>query len=144
MQITKEKLEQYAEDLKDYLLEIHYSEHRTYDNSDDDRVEDSESHWDGIRYCEIDPLKNAEHLVIKDDAVAGVVFFIRNNSQKVKRHVFLFDGSCQQRITMGYSASHSSSWTYITKIRLVKRGENGAPEQGRDVNFEQSEMYPSF
>ncbi len=142
--VTEEQLKLYAEQLADSLLKIEYTRTHSYDNSDDDRVSDSDSSWDGVRYCEIEPMKNSRHLVVRGNSVIGIVFFIRTNSRKIDRYVFLFDGSVQEEIAMGYSASHSSDWTYINSVYLVKRGLDGAPEEGSSVNFEQSEMYPSF
>ncbi len=142
--ITLEKLNAYAEQLKDYLLKIDYTKTSSYDNSDDDRASCSESKWSGVKYCEINPLSNSEHLIVQNDTVIGVVFFIRNNNGNTYTRVFLFDGSIQQTICMGYSASHSSSWTYIDQVRLVKRGENDTPLEGNSINFRQSEMYPSL
>ncbi len=142
VKVTREQLEKYAEQLKDYLLKIDYTRTRSYDSSDDDRVEDSSSRWNGVKYCEINPLENSRHLVVQGDTVIGVMFVVRDD-EEIPRF-FLFDGSVQQSMTMGYSASHSSEWTYVNSVTLVKRGEGGVPEKGNSVNFSQSKMYPSI
>ena len=49
--------------------------------------------------------------------------------------IFFFDGRQYQSLTLGYSASHSSCYSNIYKITLVKKGENGAPEEGGYINF---------
>ncbi len=142
-QITQAQLESYAEQLKDYLLKIDYTRTRSYDNSDDDRVTDSFSKWDGVKYCEIEPLNNSKHLVVDGDTVVGVMFEVRDSNCE-KTHVFLFNGEVQESMSLGYSASHSSDWTYVNTVTLVKRGENGAPQEGYSLRFCQSKMYPSI
>ena len=47
-------------------------------------------------------------------------------------------------MTLGYSASHSSNYVTVTKVELVKKGENGAPLEGAYINFEPSEMSTSI
>ncbi len=142
--VSQEQLNNYAQQLKDYLIKIDVTYTRSYDNSDDDRVTDSFSEWRAVRYCEIQPLENSKHLLVKDDKVVGVVFHVRNNRGDVETQSFLFDGSIQEKFSMGYSASHSSSWTSVDKVTLVKRGQDGAPTEGGNVDFSQSHMYPSI
>ncbi len=143
-QITQEQLAVYAEQLKDYLLKVECTKSRSYDNSDDDRVVSSDYSWGTVKYCEIDPLKNSKHLIVEGDTVVGVMFFVRDNRQDIEKYAFTFDGRVQETIRMGYSASHSSEWTYLEKVSLVKRGEDGAPNEGYSIDFSQSKMYPSI
>ena len=45
---------------------------------------------------------------------------------------------------LGYSVSHSSHFEYVDRVLLVKRGQNGVPEEAREARFNQNEMYPSL
>ncbi len=144
IQVSKEQLERYEEQLKDYLLAVYCSNTASYDNSDDDRASCSERSWGTVRHYEIEPKENSKYLIVDGDKVIGVKFVIKDGSYDKYTYKFLFDESIQSTFRMGYSASHSSSWTYINRVLLTKRGENGAPNKGGIVRFEQTRMYPSF
>ena len=141
--ISAEKFEALIADLKDCLLYIQGEETRSYDNSDDDRVESSSRSWSFGHYFEIEPWKNSKHLLRIDVKLRGVVFHI-SSGRDVSYYAFLFDNSIKRTLSMGYSASHSSEYTYVEQVSLVKRGQNGAPETGSYLRYEQNEMYPSF
>ncbi len=143
VEVTQQQLDNYAQQLADYLLKIDVTYTRSYDSSDDDRVTDSFRKWSAVRYCEISPLKNSKHLAVVDDKVVGIVFEVKED-RGTSTHLFLFDGSIKETFSMGYSASHSSSYTYIDNVTLVKRGQDGAPMEGSNIYFSQSRMYPSI
>ena len=130
--------------LDGYLLKIEKEEIRSYDNSDDDRVEPSSSQNESVSYYAIDVENNTESLLRVDGEIKGVIFRVRDNNKEEYLHAFMFDGSVQQSMRLGYSASHSSCFTIVKKVTLVKKGENGAPNSANFVKFNQSEMYPSI
>ncbi len=141
--ISKEELDAICEELRDYLLFIEGVEESSYDDSDDDRAG---TYWDRIpfaRYYEIVPEKNSDALLRIDGKIVGFVFTVEDG-REVDKYPFLFDGSIEHYIIMGYSASHSSDYTYIKKAKLVKRGIDGTPEEARRLNFSQSKRYPQF
>jgi hypothetical protein len=47
-------------------------------------------------------------------------------------------------MSQGYSASHSSNYTYLERVSLVPAGKDNAPETAYSTRFDQSEMYPTF
>ena len=144
--VSEYDLDELAKYLEGYLLKIECSRRTTYDNSDDDRVEDSDDSYDFVRYSEIDPKKDHEALLYYDNEFKGVVFTIESKDKRdeYSYHAFFFDGSVQSSFSMGYSASHSSDYTYVKRVTLVKKGVDGAPESAGNAKFEQHEMYPSF
>lgn len=143
--ISCDEFDKIAEYLDGYLLKIEYVETSTYDNSDDDRVEDSSSRYEGVAYRDIDARNNSEALLRVDGEIKGVVFRIElKYGREVDCHAFFFDGSVQQRMSLGYSASHSSSYTYFNRITLVPKGVDGAPESAGKIRFNQHELYPSI
>ncbi len=130
--------------LDGYLMKIEYENEHSYDNSDDERCEDSHSCYDSVTYRELDAKKNTKALLRLDGEIKGVVFRVRPNSNaEPDMRAFLFDGSYGS-MTLGYSASHSSSYIRVNRITLVKRGEDGAPEKGGYINFEPSSISTSI
>ena len=143
--ISEQELNEIDKNLSEYLLKIECTESRSYDNSDDDRVESSSSSYDFVRYGEINAKENSKSLLFMDNQLKGVVFYITPKSgYEIERNAFYFDGSVQHRMMLGYSASHSSSYTYVNKVTLVKKSVNGVPSSGINTRFNQHEMYPSF
>ncbi len=143
--ISKNQLQKAVEKLDGYLLKVSYDSESSYDNSDDDRVEDSSSSYSSYSYKELNPLKNTKSLLRINNEIVGVVFRARPNSNKEPRLCpFLFDNSIKRSMTLGYSASHSSNYVTVTKVELVKKGENGAPLEGAYINFEPSEISTSI
>lgn len=142
--ISKEEFLKLTEEFKDYLLYVEGTKTSSYDNSDDERAECSSHDTPFGRFYELSPMENSEHLLRIDGKIKGVVFFIKSGSDKFEYRPFLFDNSIKNTARLGYSASHSSSFTYIEKVSLVKKGENGVPETAKTINFIQSEMYPSI
>jgi hypothetical protein len=125
-------------DMDGYLLKIEGEHTRSYDNSDDERAGSSSSSTPFVSYRELDPYKNSEGLLYIKGKICGVVFRIKSGRDETI-HTFTFSGSTAQTVRLGYSASHSSSYTYIERVSLVKRGEDGAPEEGRPISFSVSE-----
>ncbi len=131
-------LEPFARHLEGYLMRIEGKDSYSYDNSDDDRASDYSSSSSFVRYHEIEALKNTEAMLWIDGKIAGVVYRIKDG-RNTRERAFLFDGSFASGFTIGYSASHSSSYTSVDKITLVKKGEDGAPTEGRYPRYALSE-----
>jgi len=142
--ISNEDFKAVVERLKGYLLYVEGVEKSSYDNSDDDRGGCSSSRWPFGYYCEIDPENNSEHLLRIDGEIKGVVFYVSKGYNEFDYYPFLFDGSIQHGFSTGYSASHSSNYIDIDKVSLVKRGEKGAPEEGKRLNFRRGRQDTSF
>lgn len=132
-----------CKELEPYLLSLEETSVSSYDDSDDERVTPSSSYSVKRTYREINPRDNSESLLMVDGKIVGVVFVVRNGNDKYTR-AFSFDGSIAQTMRLGYSASHSSSFQYVDRVSLVKRGQNGVPETAREARFDQHEMYPSL
>ena len=127
------------------LSRIEYEDEYSYDNSDDERCEDSHSRYDSVCYRELDAAKNTKALLRVDGEIKGVVFRVRSTpSSEPELHPFLFDGSYSCSMTVGYSASHSSNFLTVCKVTLVKRGTDGAPETGGYINFEPGKLSTSI
>ena len=141
--IDEEYFEEVCKELQPYLLCLEKTSTTSYDDSDDERVTPSSTYTVSCKYREINPRQNSEHLLMVDGKIVGVVFVVTKGNDKYTR-AFSFDGTIAQCMRLGWSASHSSSFEYVDRVSLVKRGENGAPETARDANFCQSEMYPSL
>ena len=142
---SPEKVEEEAKKLAGYLLKFDLTETSSYDNSDDDRVEDSSSCYDRTVYGNIDLYEDSEAYVLMAGEIKGIVLRVKQSrGNDIDTHVFFFDGSVAQSASMGYSASHSSRYTYVNKVTLVQKNKDGAPDEGRGIRFEQHEMYPSF
>lgn len=136
--ISEEDFNAFCEQIKDCLLYIEGVEESSYDNSDDDRAGCYRSRYPFGYYYELDPLADSRHLLRIDGEIRGVVFHVTRGYHDVDYYAFLFDGSIQQEICLGYSASHSSNFIYIQKVSLVKKGENGAPNSARSISFKKS------
>ena len=78
-----------------------------------------------------------------DGKIIGVVFTVTNGNDKYFK-AFSFDGKVAQSMRLGWSASHSSSFVYVDKVSLINKEDKEAPEEARDADFVQSEMYPSL
>ena len=134
--IDRSALKTVEKDFKDYLLKISYTEDTSYDNSDDDRVEDSSHSYKEVTYREIDVKRNSKALLRVNGKIAGVVFSVKESSNyPPDRYPFLFDDSEGGYMRIGYSASHSSHYLTVNRVELVIRGENGAPEKGHSITF---------
>lgn len=127
-----------------HLLKIYYTDQYGYDNSDDERASDSYHSWASYVYRTVDLEQDLYGLVVREGEVKGVVFYVKNDRNDAYATVFHFDGKPKNSVTMGYSASHSSSYTTICRVELVKRGENGAPEDAPSARFIQHERYPQL
>ena len=141
--IDAELFEATCKELEPYLLSLEEISISSYDDSDDERVTPSSRRTVRCTYREINPRENAEYLLMIDGKIVGVVFVVRNGKAEYTR-AFSFDGSVAQSMRLGYSASHSSNFTYVDQVSLVKRGENGIPETAREARFDQHELYPSL
>ena len=142
--ISLEEKEKIAKFFSERLLKIYFDEDRSYDNSDDERVSDSYSSSSSYVYREVDVEQDLYGLVMRDGEITGVVFYVKDNSSDVYAKVFNFNGQPKNYMRLGYSASHSSSYTTVGRVQLVKKGENGAPESAKSATFIQHEMYPNI
>ena len=123
-----------AKRLDGYLLKIYYTDSYSYDDSDDDRAGCYSSSSASVVYGELDPYYNSEAMIWMESEIKGVVFRVTEGREEY-RYAFLFDGSINQTMTLGYSASHSSNYIYVNRVELVKKGENGAPQRGDSISF---------
>ena len=142
--IPYEEFSPAAELLRGSLLYVEGHEESRYDNSDDDRAGSYSSRYPFGYYCEIDPIKDSEHLLFIDGKLRGIVFFVSRDRYETDYAPFLFDGSISGWMSLGYGASHSSNYIYVERVSLVKRGEGNAPERGRSISFWQSKMSTSL
>ena len=127
------------------LLKIYYNDSFGYDNSDDDRAGEAYSSHDSYVYRYVDLAHDLYGVVVHDGEVVGIAFFVKNDRRDVYAKVFYFSGKPRNSMTLGYSASHSSSYTTVTHVELVKKGENGAPESAnKEARFIQHERYPEL
>lgn len=128
----------------EHLLKIYFDEERSYDNSDDERVTDSYHSSSSYAYRELNTERDMYGVAMRDGEIVGIVFYVKNNSRDVYANVFNFSGKPRTSMTLGYSASHSSSYTTVSRVELVKKGEGGAPESAHEVKIIQHEMYPDI
>ena len=143
--IGEAEMEKIKAALDGHLLKFQGTKTSSYDNSDDDRVEDSYDSYSFTSYGSVDAEKDSEYLLWVNGKLVGVLFTVTpTRGRDISRHAFFFDGSVAQSTCQGYSASHSSSHTYLEKVSLVPAGKGGAPETAYPTRFDQSEMYPSF
>lgn len=141
--LDEERFEKVCKQLEPYLLSLEEVSISSYDDSDDERVTPTRRETVRRKYREINPRENAEHLLMVDDKIVGVVFVVKNGNDQYTR-AFSFDGTIAQSMRLGYYASHSSYFEYVDRVSLVKRGQNGVPNTDREARFSQSEMYPSL
>ncbi|MBO5313137.1 MAG: hypothetical protein J6B29_04135 [Clostridia bacterium] len=142
--LSRKEFDELIKDIKDCLLYVEGVDESGYDNSDDDRCGCYSSRAPFGIYYEPDFLDNCEHLLRIDGKIAGVVFFVSHGSREMTYEPFLFDNSIPNSLTLGYSASHSSQYYHINKVSLVRRGENGAPQKGKEIYLRQSKNSPSI
>ena len=144
--ISKDNLNKAVEKLEGYALQMFYEESSSYDNSDDDRVEDSSSSYSSYCYRDIDPLKNSKALLRINNEIVGVVFRVKSyySNEEPSLYSYLFDGSYSSGMTLGYSASHSSNFITVKRIKLVKKGENDVPTSNKVANFTPSQTSTSI
>ena len=142
--ISAEEKEKIAAFFADRLIKIFTDDSRSYDSSDDERVTDSYHSSSSYVYREVDVENDLYGLVMANGEVTGVVFYVNTNSRDTYTEVFNFNGQPKNTMRLGYSASHSSSYTTVGRVMLVKKGENGAPLSAKKASFIQSEMYPSL
>lgn len=140
LKLSEEEYAEIEKKLSGYVLRIDYTNTRSYDNSDDDRVEDSYSSSDSYVFRSINFKEDSKSLLMLDGEIKGVVYVVDNKDY----YPFLFDGSYKSTVTLGYSASHSSQYTYINKVSLVKKGTKGVSKEEREAKFKQSGMFPSL
>jgi hypothetical protein len=142
--ISYEEKEKIAAFFSQHLLKIYYSDSSSYDNSDDERASDSYYSHSSYVYREVNIEQDLYGVAMRGEEITGVVFYVKNSRGDAYATVFNFDGKPRASITMGYSASHSSSYTTVCRVELVKKGENGAPESANKASFIQHEMYPNI
>jgi len=142
--ISQEEKQKIADFFSTRLLKIYFADTRSYDNSDDERASDSYSRSNSYVYREVDVEQDLYGLVMKDGEIKGVVFYVKSGSYDVYAKVFNFDGKPETYMMLGYSASHSSSYTTVVRVMLVNKGENGAPESAKKARFIQHSLYPEI
>lgn len=142
--ISEEEKEKIAKFFADHLLQIYFDDESSYDNSDDERVTDSYRSSSYCVYREVNVERDLYGLVMRDGEIKGVVFYVKDNSSNVYAKVFNFNGEPKNWMRLGYSASHSSSYTTVGRVKLVKKGVDGAPERAEEATFIQHEMYPNI
>lgn len=142
--ISKEEKQKITDFFSTRLLKIFFEDKRSYDNSDDERVIDSYSCSNSFVFREVDVENDLYGLVMRNGEITGVVFYVKDNSRDVYAKVFNFNGEPKTFMMLGYSASHSSSYTTVVRVMLVNKGENGAPETAKKANFIQHRLYPSI
>ena len=128
--------------LEPFLLEVEYTVTSSYDNSDDDRVEDSWDRYSMTRYFEIGAKENPASMLWSNGMIIGVVFFV-SDRHKEDPYAFFFDDSVQQGFSLGYSASHSSQYSYINTVKLVARDSVTPYGKTYPAPYRQAKMYPS-
>ena len=143
--ISAEEKERVVQFFSEHLLKVYYTDERSYDSSDDERASDSYSSHSSYVYREMDTEQEMFGVVMHGGEIVGVAFFKNPKSgSDVYVHVFNFSGTPKNYMTLGYSASHSSSYTTVVRVELVKKGEGGAPESASKLSMIQHEMYPSI
>ena len=143
--ISQVQLEKEAERLNGYLLKLDYDSRDSYDNSDDERAECSESSYSSTSYRELNVLEQSKSLLRVDGQIVGVVFRVDERSTYGPDiYPFFFDKSYGCSMTLGYSASHSSHYVTLRSVTLAKKGENGAPEKGGYISFSLSKTSTSI
>ena len=142
--VDEQEFERQCKYLEDYLIALETINTSSYDNSDDERVEDNARYTSSFKYRELNPKNNSEYLLMIDNKIAGVVFVVTQGQYDSYLRAFTFDGKIAQSMRLGYYASHSSYFEYVDRVRLVKKGSKGIPSEAREANFKQSEMYPSL
>jgi len=142
--ISRAEKDKVAEYFRDKLIKIYFEDGRSYDNSDDERAKDSFRRTSSYVYRTVDVGQDLYGLVWNNGEIIGVVFYVTNTRGDADANVFYFSGHPQTSMTLGYSASHSSSYTTVCGVELVKKGEDGAPEDAKQARFIQSKMYPEI
>ena len=142
--ISAEEKEKIASFFSKHLIKIYFGEQSSYDNSDDERASDSYRSSSSYVYREVDTEQELFGLVMRDGEIKGVVFYVKDDRGDAVAEVFNFNGQPKNSMWLGYSASHSSSYTIVGRVELVKKGENGAPEEAKKASFIQHERYPSI
>ena len=142
--VPTDVFEEFCKYMEDYLLSLDSTSTSSYDDSDDERVVPSSRISYSHIYRELNPRKNSESLLMVDNKIVGVVFVVNKGKSDEYTRAFSFDGKIAQTMRLGYSASHSSSFTYVDRVSLARKGTKGVPETAKEADFFQSEMYPSL
>ena len=143
--VSEEEKEKIASFFADHVLKIFYDDEWGYDSSDDDRAGEASYSNSSYVYRKVNTEQDLYGVIYKDGEIKGVAFYVKDNSRNVTVAVFNFNGVPKTTMRLGYSASHSSSFTYVKRVMCVKKGENGVPTNvDNEANFIQAEMYPSI
>lgn len=143
--ISLEEKEKIAKLFDEHLLKIYYTDESSYDNSDDDRVGDDSYHSSSSYvYRSVNLEQDLYGVVMHDGEIVGIAFYVNENRYDTFVNVFYFSNQPKNAMTLGYSASHSSSYTTVFKVELVKKGENDVPQDAKELSFIQSRMYPEI
>mgnify|MGYP007112549910 CR=1 FL=1 len=141
---SPEEKEKIAKLFSEHLLKIYYTDQSSYDNSDDERAGDSYYSHSSYVYRSVNLEQDLYGIVMRDGEITGVVFYVKNDRGDAYAEVFNFNGQPKNSMTLGYSASHSSSYTTVIRVELVKKGENGVPETAKHASFIQHHRYPQI
>jgi len=143
--VSKEEFAKIDKLFGEHVVKIYYNDSFGYDSSDDDRAGESYSSHDSYVYRYVNLDRDLYGVVVHNGEVVGISFFVNNDRGDARAEVFYFSGKPRNSMTLGYSASHSSSYTTVTHVELVKKGENGAPEEAnKELNFIQHMRYPEL
>ena len=132
--ITAEEKEKITKLFSEHLLKIHYKETDSYDSSDDDRAGDYYGAYATYTYRSVDVDHGVEGLVMHNGEIVGVVFYVHYGNDEVWAYVFYFSNEPRNAMKTGYSTSHSSSYTTVFRVELVKKGENGVPMDAPSIS----------
>ena len=142
--VSAEEKQRIKELFATHLLKIYYTDSYGYDNSDDDRSEDAYYSSASYVYRTVNLAQDLYGVAMCNGEAVGVVFYVKDDRGDAYASVFYFSGRPRTSVTMGYSASHSSSYTTVCRVELVRRGENGVPEDAPEARFIQHRRYPEL
>jgi hypothetical protein len=92
--IGEAEMERVKAALDGHLLKFQGTKTSSYDNSDDDRVEDSYHSYQFTSYGSVSAEEDSKHLLWVDGKLVGVVFSVTpTRGRDVGYHAFFFDGS---------------------------------------------------
>ena len=141
---SSEEKAKIAKLFSEHLLKIYYTDQSSYDNSDDERADDSYYSHSSYVYRSVNLEQDLYGIVVHDGEITGVVFYVKNDRGDACAVVFNFNGQPKNSMTLGYSASHSSNYTTVIRVELVKKGENGVPTEAKHASFIQHHRYPEI
>lgn len=133
VQIQEGIIKDFEKMMERKLLCFSVNHDTTHDDSDDSRATCGSSSDSSVRYREFTPSKHLKDLIVYENKIIGVVLSTSDHNGYSFHDVpysFYGDFGGDQ---FGYSASHSSSWYYVSSFTLVNKGENGAPNKAEEL-----------